>query len=775
MLHSVDLTAVSAGRDLRIDQRTVHQLIEVGTLQPERRPPPTRPVRLAPRPPRLAGREGLLAVIRDRLTSLGPSPRLLALHGLGGVGKTSVAVEYAHRHQDDYGLIWQLAAEDTTTLSASYGELATLLGARDLVDSADPVAQVHAALAARADRWLLLLDNVADAAAVRDLLPPAGDGHVLLTTRSAHWPDTLDLEVPVLDREVAAEYLMASAAEGDAQSAATLASELGSLPLALDQAASYLRATGRKLHEYLELLREHRAELLGRGLPWGYSAPVLSTWDLSLQRLQTSDPAAITLLWLLACCAPEAIPYRLLLPPANEPPVFEDAGIGPLVEPLLQDVFAVEDAIIGLRRFSLVGPPSEGAVSMHRLVQAVTLDRLRSEHRGAWRRAVATLVEAAMPDDPYRPETWTVYATLFPHARATLRPDRPSVLKLVDYLGASGDYRTAQTVQEEVYTANVERLGAEHPDALRAHAALAKWTGMAGDPATARDMLTLLLPVCDRVWGSDTAETLSVAAHLADWTGQAGDWARARDICAVVLPRRRSVSGDEHPDTLWVWAELGFWTGQAGDAASARVHYDEFLPIMERVLGAEHPDVLSSRDQYVRWVGETGDPAAARDVCASLLALHERISGAEHHGTLWIRASHAWWMGKAGDPAAARDHLAQLLSIREHVSGPEHPATLVVRGNLAYWTAHAGDPASARDQFAALLPIRQRILGPEHPETLLVQSNLIHWAGEAGDPAGARDQFTVMLASCERTLGPKHWVTLNVRDKLAMWTARCGG
>ncbi|MFF0451547.1 FxSxx-COOH system tetratricopeptide repeat protein [Streptomyces sp. NPDC004609] len=769
----MELTTVDVGGDLHIDQRTIiHQRVV-----------PTRPFRLDPRVPGLAGRDVLLATMGARLApapgpdpASAPGPRLLVLHGLGGVGKTSAAVEYAHRRQDEYGLVWQLRAEDPAVLSAEYGRLADALDLKDRAESADPVTEVHAALAARTDRWLLLLDNVTDERAIRTMLPPAGDGDILLTSRSALWPGPVDLEVPVLDREAAADYLVARSGDTDRAAALALADELGALPLALAQAASYIAATGRTLRWYRAQLGAKRAAVLRRGTPWGYESCVASTWELSVRQLERTEPAAVTMLRLLACCAPDAIPLRLLLAPRDgdgEPLTLEDPEIAALVAPLLQDELAVEDAVFGLRRYSLITPLADGTVSVHRLVQATTLDALPAERCQAWRDSVATLVEAALPDGPLRPETWPDYDALVPHARSTLGPSRPGTAKLVEYLGASGDFRTAKIVQEEICTNLAERLGDEHPDTLSARAELANLTGLVGDPAAARDMLEALLPMCEGVWGPGDGRTLALTGRFADWTGQAGGWARARDICAELLPLLREVSGEEHPNTLTVWADLGFWTGQTGDFAGACAHYAAFLPIRERVLGTDHPDILSGRDQYARWLGENGDPIAARDMCVDLLGRHSRVFGAEHHLTLWARANLAWWTGKAGDAASARVQYTALLAVRERVSGPDHPASLVARANLAYWKAQAGDAAGARDQFAILLPLYHRVLGPDHPETLLTRKNLAQWTGEAGDAAGARDQFAAMIDDFARVLGPDHAETIAVRTVLAAWTSRC--
>ena len=241
-------------------------------------------VRLAPRPVFLAGREGLLAELDARLAGRqGAGPGIVALVGLGGAGKTSVAVEYAHRQLAGCGVVWQLAAEEPAALAAGFGQLAARLGGGDGPGAGDPVARVHALLARRAD-WLLVFDNVPSPAAVAEVVPPAGGGRVVITSRWAFWPGGQGLEVPVLDRDVAAAFLLArTAAAGAAeeQAAAGLAAELGGLPLALEQAGAYMQASGRGIGEYLALFRERRAELLGRGEPAGYDKRVTTTWELA--------------------------------------------------------------------------------------------------------------------------------------------------------------------------------------------------------------------------------------------------------------------------------------------------------------------------------------------------------------------------------------------------------------------------------------------------------------------------------------------------------------
>jgi len=746
-------------------------------LLPPRPPVPGMPVRLPPRSALLAGREGLLAELDARLADGADraGPRLAVLCGLGGAGKTSVAVEYAHRHLAETGVCWLLPAEDAAVLADQFAVLAALLGVREVTDARDPVASVHAVLARTDARWLLVFDNAPDQALVERFLPPAGNGRVLVTTQSQHWPPGQALDVPVLDPAVAAGFLVNRTGDSDQAAARQLADELGGLPLALEQAAAYMQATDTTLARYLPLFQARQGDLLARGEAAGHREHTAATLGLAVSRLDGDAPAAAGLLRLLAFLAPEPVPLGLLLAGKNTAERLEKETAA-VVGPLWGDAVAVGDAVTALRRYSLVTPTGDGLVQVHRLVQAVTRAQLTDQEAGHWQQAAAAAVDAAIPADTQIPAAWPECALLLPHARAVLDPTSDGIWRIAQYLGYSGSYLTARdmfTLIASDYQES-EDYGPEHPSTLTARASLASWTGQAGDAVGARDQYAALLPVIERVFGPEHPDTLTARASLARWTGQAGDAAGARDQYAALLPVRERVFGPEHPDTLGTRIEFAYWTGEAGDAAGARDQLTVLLPLTERILGPEHPGTLIVRNQLARRTGDAGDAAGARDQLTVLLPLTERILGPEHPDTLVVRGGLARWTGQAGDAAAARDQYAALLPIFERVQGPQHPETLITRNNLADWTGQAGDAAAARDQYAALLPVRERVSGPEHPDTLIARAGLARWTGQAGDAAAARDQYAALLPVRERVSGPEHPATLATRAGLAYWTARAG-
>ena len=702
----------------------------------------SHPVRLAPRPVFLDGREGLLANLDARLAAGegNSGPRVVALCGLGGVGKTSVAMEYAYRHLANVGVAWQFPAEDPAVLVPAFAELAAQLGVREVLDVREPVASVHGVLAVYENEWLLVFDNAPDRASIAAFVPPAGRGRVLITSRDQIWPPGQALDVPVLDPEVAAEFLISRTGDRDRQAAWELAEELGGLPLALEQAGAYVQATGDTLAGYLASFRQRRPEMLARGEATGYDSTVAVTWSLAFGRLCQSAPGASGLLRLLACCAPEAIPLRLLLQPRPSLAGRFGGEVGVLAR-LLEDPLAVGDAVAALRRYSLVTPAADRSVLVHRLVQNVMLDQMPADLAGQWRQAAAALIEAAIPEDTELPRTWHACAALLPHARAALADDSDGMARIATYLGSSGNFAGARDLQRRVLDARERILGPEHPGTLTAWHQLAFWTGAAGYRAEARDVFAGLLAARERLLGPEHPDTLATRHQLARWTGHSGDPSAARDQFAALLPVDERVLGREHLATLGARYQLARWTGEAGDPSGARDQFAALLPVEERVLGPENTRALFARANLARWTGEAGKPAEARELFAALLPVDERVLGAEHPRTLGARYQLACWTGRAEDPGAARDLLAALLPTLELALGPEHPETLTTRSNLATWTGEAGDPAAARDLFAGLLPVHERVLGPEHPYTLANRNELAYWTGLTGEVAGGRDQL----------------------------------
>jgi hypothetical protein len=491
-------------------------------------PPPApaaaldRVVRLAPRPAPLAGREQLLEQLRERLSGdAGRWPRVVVLHGLGGAGKTSAALEHAHAHLDEYGAAWQFAAEDQATLAAGFAELSRQLTGQDLAAAGDPVTRVHGILAGRPGGWLLVFDNAVGQAALHGMLPPVGHGHVIITSQSPRWPPGQAIEVPVLDVAVAAGFLADRTGCPATDVERDLARELGGLPLALQQAAAYMEATGLSPAEYLAQFRARRAALLARGEPLGYSKTVASTWSVALGQLEQSAPLTVGLLRLLACCAPEAVPLHLLLRPRPGLPWPFTADVEAALAPLLLDPLAVHDAIGALRQYSLVTLAGEDSVLVHRLVQAVTFDQMPANLAGQWRQAAAALIGAAIPADASTPETWPACAALLPHALAALAPDGDAMGRIASYLGLSGSFAAARDLWGTVAGARDQVLGPGHLDSVTARRASAHWTGEAGDAAGARDQFAALLPVRERALGLGHFDTQAARDRLAHWTRQA--------------------------------------------------------------------------------------------------------------------------------------------------------------------------------------------------------------------------------------------------------------
>jgi anti-anti-sigma factor len=499
---------------------------------------PSAPVRawgnVPARNPVFTGREEQLAAIRDALLS-GSRAAVQALHGMGGVGKTQLAIEYAHRFADSYDVVWWLDAEKAELLESQFADLATVLGC---AESATPPAAVRRAVLSdlyRRPGWLTIFDNAEDPDGLLDWLPN-GPGHVLVTSRFAGWSEVAVL-VPVglLSRSESME-LLRKRVPGLAESDATLlAAALGDLPLAIAQAAVYLAETRMRPTDYVVLLKDRATELLGEGKPLTYRAGTLTAvTTLAYDRLRVADEDAADLAVICAFLPPGRIPVTWFTTATERLP---DRLATRLADPL-----ARSRLLTALTRTTLVQASGDG-LTMHRLTQAI----LRTHQAPDTMRALAEAVTVTTASD---------HAAFF-----TVR--REFLSERLTLISVTGDFdrysaRTLRQFAVEAYDAGASRIVFDLSDISFMDS---KGVGVllgSLKRAVAKGGTIALVITSERPLRPLRLTGLNAIFHIFDNVDKAVEFASA-DRVPPVRGRKTTTTAsreDEHPDSAHVSTQL---------------------------------------------------------------------------------------------------------------------------------------------------------------------------------------------------------------------------
>ena len=726
--------------------------------------------------PHFTGRRRLLAEIQARLGLPDARVRRVVLTGLGGVGKTQLAAEYAYQHQHEFDLVWWVRAPQPATLHVDLAALAAQPRLRaDLHLSAqtpqpEVVARVRAWLE-RHPRWLLIIDDVSEPAVLLDLLPRTTIGHVLVTSRQATgWaPLASQLAVDVVAPTDAAAFLLARTGQDDQRAAQALAARLGNLPLALEQAAGYLTATGMTLSGYAELFVTRALELLGRGRPLDYEQTVATTWSLAFERLARSHPAAVALLNLLSFCAPDDLPRPLLGTHHHQlPDPLHDAAADPL---------QLGDAVAALQRYSLVRLTGEG-VGMHPLLQLVVRGGLTVDEQHRWARAVVGLLLFAFPNPRHELAAWPQCQRLLSHVliavdhahQLRLEPaEAPAALlnNASAYLSARGQFQQARSMLERAVALHAQTLGADHPATLRSIGNLALDLQRLGELDRARVLDEQVLAARRRVLGEEHPETLLSMHNLAVTLSSLGALDRARALSEQALVGYRRVLGDAHPDTLRSMSTLAETLRLLGELDRARVLGEQAVAARRRVQGDDHPDTLHSIAGLAAVLERLGRLGDARALNEQVLAAYRRVLGDDHPHTLGAMSNLATTLHYSGEREQARALHEQVLAARRRVLGDGHPDTLLSMHNLADTMLALGKLRQALQLNEQALAGYRRVLGDDHPDTLSSMNNLganLHRIGALGR---AHALFEQTLAARRRVLGDDHPDTVVSTNNLA--------
>ena len=716
----------------------------------------------------LRGREALLADL------VGPGPRVRVLHGLGGCGKTRLALEVAFQAQQRGTEVWWVSAADSGVLAVSMRALGRRLGVTDAeLEHGDAADVIWERLAARQEPWLLVIDNADDVQVLAGagtcvaegrgwLRPMVGEtGLVLVTGRDGSreswgsWSKRYRLEVLPADPAAAvlADHAGHHPGLGSEEDARLLASRLGGLPLALKIAGSYLAEsvaipaafvdTGviRTYRQYQDALQGGDLEIVfpepgGQLTAEQARALIGRTWELTLDLLDARQlPEARWVLRLLASLANAPVPVELLLHPATlaaSQPLRYITG-----SRLWQALQALDD--FGLIDLDTSGPDGAAirVAGLHPLVCDTSRPAAGPERLAYLELAAKMLQRAADDEDPGAPENplaWPAWQLLAPHIAAVFdrlrsEPDCPddalaaaafAALMAARYQMVQGFHAEAEARFRDVLAAWLRVLGPDHPHTLAARNAVAVEMAGRGAHAEAETEFKDILEAQLRVQGPDHPHTLLARHQVALEMAARGAHAEAEAEAEFkdILEAQLRVQGPDHPHTLTTRHEIGAAMARRGAHAEAEAEYRTILAARVRKLGPNHPHTMANRHQIAQEIAAQGKHAQAEAEFRKLLTRQLRIQAPDHPETLATRHCIAHEMATLGKHAAAEAEFKDILEAQLRVQGPDHPDTLDVRVEIAIEMALRGDHAAAEAELQEILPAQVRVLGPDHPSTL---------------------------------------------------------
>ncbi len=585
------------------------------------------------------GRVELLSTLRAQLQA-GHHSALTALHGLGGIGKTQTAVEYAYRYAGEYELVWWLRAEDPATLAGEYALLAAKLGLSEAEADQQAAVQAVKDWLATSHGWLLVFDNAESPEEIRPYLLAGSSGHVIITSRRPDWRSVANpLPVGTLGPEDAIEFLHRRSGQEDEPAARELVEELGWLPLAIEQAAAYIEAHGSSISEYLDLFRKHQQEILRRGDPsLDYPDTVETTWEISFTKVREQSPAAADLLSLCAFLAPDDIPLEVIR-----------GGKDKRSEPLasvVEDDLAFDNAISALRRHSLV-KRTGNTLSVHRLVQVVVRDRMSEGNKQVWVESAVGMVRKAFPSNSDDVRTWPVCVRLFAHAtivvahckaeRAGLSLAAELLSESAMYLRGRGDFVGAKTFNEEALETFETIYGPNHPIVGLSLNNLGRVLLELGDATGARKLLVRALKILKVSRGPKHPYVAIVMNNLGNVLMALRQLKKARNLLERALMIDEDAYGPDHPNIAIRINNLGSVLQNLGELPEARTLFERAQKIDEAYYGSDHPYVAIDVSNLGGVLRDLGELAQARKLFERALKIFDASYGPDHPNTQIVR------------------------------------------------------------------------------------------------------------------------------------------
>jgi tetratricopeptide (TPR) repeat protein len=684
----------------------------------------SRPIWMVPRrqDPQFVGRKDELRAIKQNLAGAGSSTltQPVAIHGLGGVGKTSLAVEFAYWRADDYNAVLWLSAEDPTTLASAYADLAgeLLLPEASALDPSSRIAAVRLWLRDHGS-WLLVFDNAERREDVEPYVPSRIIGHVLITSRHPDWGNLArSIKVPPLPPSDSVKLLLQGLEGGNTTEPCGLADDLGGLPLALAQANAYIRRTACSFRDYRERFRVQGTEFDHRQMAEpGYGRTVAATLALALDRLRTEPELNSPAERLLARCAfyaPEGIPRDL----------FTDLFRN---EPLL------EEAIETSRAYSLI-ETKNGAISVHRLVQWAVRTRIGS---AAWCEVAGHAVRRAFelfPSDADDAGAWPVCRPILEHALC------------------AAEHALGRNVDVAIAAGLLERIGVHLRGVL--------------DQSRARELLLRALKTKESIYGLSHPEVAQTLGHLGRLDRIEGALPEAQRHLERALTILESANGREQVEVARVFNSLGIVARDQGDLNKARELFHRARLIYEVDHTVEPKRLVFALNNLANVARKQGNLAESRQLLDRSLSLNELAYGADHPSVARTLTHLGRTIHQEGHLFAARQYLERALRIKEATFGDRHPEVAITIRSLGDVARDRRDWAEAERCYRRALSINESAYGRDHPQVARSLAALGSLLAQTGHLIQALPLVKQAVEILHGTLGDQHPDSIPIHQRL---------
>jgi tetratricopeptide (TPR) repeat protein len=706
------------------------------------------------------------------------------ISGLGGIGKTQVALEYAYRHQRDYQAILWVGADSASTLTSEFVNIAHVLGLPERSEQDQQVIvkavmhwlQQHVG-------WLLILDNVDNLAGAEPFLPKAGQGHTLLTTRAWALSGVAQrVELQKMEPEMGAMLLLRRAhllpvtaslnvvSADKRKIACEISQTLDGLPLALDQSGAYIKETSCTLEKYMELYQTRRQELLhARGsFEEDYSASVATTWSLSFEKVSKTNPSASDLLDFCSFLHPDAIPEEIITAGAEH--------LTPQLQAIVHDDLQFHASIAALLAYSLIHRNADDhMLNMHRLVQAVLKDSMNDEKRQEWVDRTVRAVEEAFPP-LIEFKTWSQCDRCLPHAQVCVERIEqegmisPEAVHLLNqtgyYLYKRGRYQEVEPLFERLSTMLYQPDSMDHNTAVSLNN-LALLYYQQGQYEKAEQLLQRALVMEKHASGQEHPAVANVLNSLAGLYYTQGRFAEAEPLYQQALTILEQKLGLQHPATAQSIHNLAALYRTQGKYIQAEPLLKQALELCEQVLESRHPDIASSLLNLAELYYEQGRFDEAEPLYQQALEICKHSLGSQHPTTAISLSSLAKLYSAQRKYDEAESLYQRALTIQEKQLGAEHPLRAFMLHNLAALYQGQGRLAEAEPLYLQALAIRKQTLGSQHPDIAKTLYNLAIIYKKQGRFTEAESLYQQALSIYEQQLGPDHSLTKRARESYA--------